>query len=70
MYLLTWKNAATAELPPEFIPAYGDSVHRSLRAADFPAMYAEMNHIYREWKPTPQWPVRIDPALPRPRGWQ
>lgn len=70
VYLLTWKSPAIAELPPEFIPAYSESVHRSLRAADFPAIYAQMSRIYQEWKLTQHWPVHIDPTLPRPRGWQ
>jgi len=69
-YLLTWKSPATRPLPNAFFEQYAQSVQSALRFADFPSLYSTLAKVYGRWKSAPKYPVRLDPDLPRPRGWQ
>jgi hypothetical protein len=71
VYLLTWRSGSTQPVPEDFFQQYARSKTSALQNADFEAMYEALARVYRKWKSDGErWPVRLDPTVPLPRGWQ
>ena len=70
VYLLTWRSEQTKPLPAGFDEAYRKCIEMAMRFADFGQLYQRLADVYAKWKAHPQWPVKLDEALPRVRGWQ
>jgi hypothetical protein len=71
VYVLTWRSGSTTPIPEGFFPAYAASKAMGLQSADFATMHSILDGVYKKWKSGGEkWPVRLDPSVPLPRGWQ
>lgn len=71
VYLLTWRSPLTKPIPDEFFQNYAGSKALAQKSIDFEGMYRVLAGVYEKWKAGGEkWPVRLDPAVPLPRGWQ
>jgi hypothetical protein len=63
--------SAEAQQMAIFIEQYKKSVLKGQERADFADMYRQLGDIYRDFKANgSHWPVKVNPAVPHPRGWQ
>lgn len=70
-YLLTWRSASTKPIPEEFFRDYAASKTLAQGAVDFEGMYRILDGVYQKWKSGGEkWPIRLDPTVASPRGWQ
>jgi hypothetical protein len=70
VYLLTWRSEQTSPLPLAFYEGYRKIIGSAKQFADFDQLYGRLADLYGKWKAQPRWPIELDPALPRIRGWQ